>query len=81
MKIILVLFLIGTLGMAGSQWEHYKKECQKSGGKAYKIKNDRFECKIHKQAKYMKNQKIIQKKEMKDPGDDKGISAMITATF
>jgi len=81
MKIILVLFLIGTLGMADSQWRQYKNECQKSGGKAYKVKNNKFECKMHKQAKYMKNQKTIQKKKIKGPEFKDGITAMISASF
>jgi hypothetical protein len=81
MKIVLLLLVTGSLCMASSQWEEYQKECHHSGGKAYKTKNDRFECKMYKQTKSIKNKKIIQKKTMKGPEYKDGISAFISAEF
>lgn len=82
MKVILVLFMISTLGMANdSQWTQYKKECQKSGGKAYKLKTNTFKCKMYNRVKHVGNHEIIKKKTIEGPKFKDGISAFITADF
>jgi len=82
MKTILVLLMISTLGMANdSQWIQYKKACQKSGGKAYQVKSNKFECKKKNHAKDEDNHKISKKKTVEGPKFKDGISAMMSAEF
>ena len=82
MKSILILLTICTLSMAESshlQWMNYKKECQKTGGKAYKTQMNTFKCRSNKQSKYVK--KKAKKTKISGPEFKDGISAFITASF
>ncbi len=82
MKTILVLLMVSVLGLAdNSQWAEYKKSCEKTGGKAYKVKADRFECKKQNRAKHVDANKVNKKKTVEGAKYREGIDPMISAKF